>query len=40
VLTHTLTITETVIFGSNTRFGLASDNDNSTRFDWFRVESS
>lgn len=40
VLTHTLTITETVMFGSNTRFGLASDNDNGTRFDWFLVESS
>lgn len=40
LLTHTLTLTDTVMFGSNTRFGLASDNDNSTRFDWFRVDSS
>lgn len=40
VLTHALTLSETVMFGSNTRFGLAADNDNSTRFDWFRGESS
>lgn len=40
VITHTMTMTETLIFGSNSRFGLEADNDNQSRFDRFRAERS
>ncbi|MGH8946363.1 MAG: hypothetical protein ACRDVL_09445 [Acidimicrobiia bacterium] len=40
VISHTMTATEMILFGSNTRFGLEADNDNQSRFDWFRAESS
>lgn len=39
VISHTMTAPETLLFGSNTRFGLEADNDNQSRFDLFRVES-
>jgi len=40
VITHTMTAAETLLFGSNTRFGLEADDDNQSRFDLFRVEGS
>lgn len=39
-LTYTMNGPETATFGGNTRFGLEADNDNQSRFDWFRVETS
>lgn len=39
VINHTMSATETLFFGSNTRFGLEADNDNQSRFDWFQAEA-
>ena len=39
VISHTMTAAETLLFGSKTRFGLEADNDNQSRFDWFRAEA-
>lgn len=39
VITYTMSPVETTLFGGNTRFGLDADNDNQSRFDWFRAES-
>jgi hypothetical protein len=38
VLTYTMTAGEVTAFGANTRFGLAADQDNWSRFDYFLVE--
>lgn len=37
VLTHTMTAGELTTFGSNTRFGVESDFDRRSRWDWFEV---
>ncbi len=39
VVSYTLTPAELSTYGSNTRFGLESDRDRSSRFDWFLVEA-
>ena len=35
--THTMTVGELATFGSNTSFGMESDRDRRSRWDWFQV---